>query len=82
MLEHLFSFTKLVLIIDWGGYITLPPSMNLINLYYSCKSLKFYLVSFIPKQIIPKAQPAANEYPSLSKHLSVQGFLPICDKVI
>lgn len=73
---------KFVLIIDWGGYIILPPSINRISLYSSCKSLKFYFVPFIPKQIIPKAHPAANEYPYRSKHLSVNGFLPICDKAI
>lgn len=82
ILEHLFSFTKFVLIIDCGGYITLPPQMNLINLYSSCRSLKFYFVSFIPKQIIPNAHPAAKEYPYRSKHLSVHGLLPICDNVI
>jgi hypothetical protein len=63
ILEHLLSFTKLLLIMDWGGCINLPPSINLINLYYSWRSLKLYFVSFMPKQIIPKAQPAANEYP-------------------
>jgi hypothetical protein len=36
----------------------------------------------MPKHITPKAQPAANEYPSRSKHLSELGFLPIWDKVI
>ncbi len=82
ILEHLLSLIKLVLIIDWGGSIIFPPSMNLINLSSSCKSLKLYFVSFIPKQIIPKAQPAANEYPYLSKHLSVHGVWPICDRVI
>lgn len=82
MLEHLLSLIKLVLIIDWGGSIALPPSINLINLSYNWRSLKLYLVSFIPKQIIPRAQPAAREYPYLSKHLSVHGLLPIWDKVI
>ena len=82
ILEHLFSFTKFVLIILWGGSITLPPSINLINLSSSWRSLKLYFVSFMPKQIIPKAHPAANEYPSLSKHLSLLGFLPIWDNVI
>ena len=82
ILEHLLSFTKFVLIIDCGGSICLPPSINLINLSSSCKSLKLSLVSFIPRQIIPRAQPAASEYPSLSKHLSVHGFLPIWERVI
>lgn len=31
--EHLLSLIKLVLIIDWGGYITFPPSMKRISLY-------------------------------------------------
>lgn len=61
ILEHLFSFMKLVLIIDWGGYIARPPSMNLINRYSNCKSLKFYFVPFMPKHIMPRAHPAANE---------------------
>ena len=82
MLEHLFSFTKFVLIILWGGSITFPPSINLINLYSNWRSLKLSLVSFIPKHIIPRAHPAAREYPSLSRHLSVLGFLPICERVI
>ena len=30
--ELLVSFKKFVLIIDWGGYIIFPPSINLINL--------------------------------------------------
>jgi len=59
-----------------------PPSINLINLSSSCKSLKLYFLPFIPRQIIPKAHPAANEYPSLSKHLSLLGRFPICDNVI
>lgn len=82
MLEHLFSFTKFVLIILWGGSITFPPSINLINLSSNWRSLKLSFVSFMPKHIIPRAHPAAKEYPSLSKHLSVLGFFPICDKVI
>lgn len=32
MLEHLLSFMKFVLIMDCGGSISLPPSINLINL--------------------------------------------------
>lgn len=82
ILEHLLSLTKFVLIIDWGGYITFPPSMNLISLYYSWRSLKFYFVSFMPRHIMPKAHPAASEYPYRSRHLSVNGFLPIWERVI
>ena len=82
MLEHLFSFTKFVLIILWGGSITFPPSMNLISRSSICRSLKVYFFPLIPRQIIPNAHPAASEYPSLSRHLSVQGFLPIWERVI
>lgn len=56
--------------------------MNLISLSSSCKSLKLSFLPFIPKHIIPKAHPAAKEYPSLYKHLSLLGLLPICDRVI
>lgn len=82
ILDVLFSLMWYVLVILWGGYITLPPSINLINLYSICKSLKTYFLSLIPKQTIPKAQPAANEYPYLSMHLSDLGSLPIWDKVV
>lgn len=81
-LDALFSFIWNVLVILWGGYIILPPSINLINLYSNCKSLKVYFLSLIPKQIIPNAQPAANEYPSLYKHLSDLGNFPIWDKAV
>jgi len=50
-----------VLIILCGGSITFPPSINLINLSYNCKSLKDSFLSRIPKQIIPNAHPAARE---------------------
>lgn len=33
MLEHLLSLMKFVLIMDWGGYICLPPSMKRIRRY-------------------------------------------------
>lgn len=82
MLEHLFSLTKFVLIMLCGGYISLPPSINRINLSSNCKSLKLSFVSFMPKQIIPSAHPAASEYPSRSKHFYALGFLPIWDSVI
>lgn len=82
-IEELFvSFIKLVLIIDWGGSITLPPSINLINLYSNLKSLKLSFAPLEPRQIIPKAHPAAREYPYLSRHLSAQGFFPIWESVI
>lgn len=82
MLEHLFSLLKLELIIDCGGSIVLPPSMKRINLCSSCRSLRLYLVPFMPKQMTPSAHPAASEYPSRSKHLSLFGRRPICDSVI
>ena len=71
-----------MLIIDWGGSIAFPPSINLINLSSSCKSLKLSFLPLIPRQIMPRAHPAAKEYPSLSIHLSLLGRLPIWERVI
>ena len=59
-----------------------PPSINLISLSSSSRSLKFYLLPFIPRQMTPKAHPAAKLYPYLSRHLSPLGLLPICERVI
>lgn len=82
MLEHLFSLLKLELMTLCGGSIVFPPSINLISLCSSCRSLRLSLVPFMPRHITPNAHPAAKEYPSLSKHLSELGLLPICDSVI
>lgn len=82
ILDVLFSFMWYVEVMLWGGSIALPPSINLISLSSICKSLNTYFLSLIPKQTIPKAHPAAKEYPSLSMHLSDLGNLPICDKVV
>lgn len=82
ILDVLFSFMWYVDVMLCGGYITLPPSMNLIKRYYICKSLKTSFLSLMPKQTIPNAHPAAKEYPSLSKHLSDLGSLPIWDNVV
>ena len=82
ILDVLFSFMWYVDVMLCGGYITLSPSMNLIKRYYICKSLKTSFLSLMPKQTIPNAHPAAKEYPSLSKHLSDLGSLPIWDNVV
>lgn len=82
ILEHLLSLAKLLLIIVWGGSIIFPPYMNLISLLSSCKSSKWDFWPALPKQIKPKAHPEANEYPYLSKLLSLLGLLPIWDNVI
>lgn len=62
--------------------MTLPPSMKRIKRYSNCKSLKDSFLSLIPRQIMPRAHPAASEYPSRYRHLSLLGLLPIWERVI
>jgi len=59
-----------------------PPSMNLINLASNSRSLIFVWEAPFPRFISPKENPAAREYPSRSRHLSLRGFLPIYANVI
>jgi hypothetical protein len=56
--------------------------MNLISLSSSCKSFIFECRAPLHKLTSPSAYPAANENPSLSKHLSDTGFLPSYANVI
>ena len=60
----------------------MPPSMKRISLCSSIRSSRFSLFPAMPRQVTPNAHPAAREYPSLSKHRSVLGLLPICERVI
>lgn len=82
MLLLLFSMLKFVLSMLWGGSIIFPPSMNRINRDSNSRSFIFVCCAPLPRLMSPRENPAANEYPSRSKHLSLIGFRPIYANVI
>lgn len=81
LLHYLLSFRKLEIML-FGGFIFLPPSIKRIRRSFNSKSQMLGCFVPLPMLIRPRENPAAREYPSLSKVLSLDGYIPIYIRVI